>query len=48
MINFGIDKELEQLDIARMTPLEALNVLAELKEKLQLFSKENRKFLETD
>jgi len=43
-----IHKELEQLDIARMTPLEALNVLAELKEKLQLFTKENKKYLEAD
>lgn len=43
-----IHKELENLNIARMTPLEALNVLAELKEKLQLFSKENKKYLDTD
>jgi DNA mismatch repair protein MutS len=43
-----IHKELESLDIARMTPLEALNVLAELKEKLQLFTKENKKYLEAD
>jgi len=31
-----------------MTPLEALNFLAELKEKLLLFTKENRKYLEAD
>jgi DNA mismatch repair protein MutS len=43
-----IHKELEQVDIARMTPLEALNMLAELKEKLQLFTKENKKYLEAD
>lgn len=43
-----IHKELENLDIARMTPLEALNILAELKEKLQLFTKENKKYLEAD
>jgi DNA mismatch repair protein MutS len=42
-----IHKELEQLDISRMTPLEALNVLAELKGKLQILSKEKRKLLET-
>ncbi|HSX10034.1 MAG TPA: DNA mismatch repair protein MutS [Candidatus Saccharimonadales bacterium] len=43
-----IHKELENLDIARMTPLEALNVLADLKEKLQLFTKENKKYIEAD
>jgi hypothetical protein len=39
---------LENLDIARMTPLEALNLLAELKEKLTLFTKENKNYLEAD
>jgi DNA mismatch repair protein MutS len=43
-----IHKELEHVDIARMTPLEALNFLAELKEKLQLFTKEDKKYLEAD
>ncbi|HWY79943.1 MAG TPA: DNA mismatch repair protein MutS [Candidatus Sulfotelmatobacter sp.] len=43
-----IHKELEQLDIAQITPLEALNILAALKEKLQLFTKENIKYLEAD
>jgi len=43
-----IHKELENLDIARMTPLEALNVLANLKEKLLLVGKENEKYLESD
>ena len=43
-----IHNELEALDIAQMTPLEALNVLAKLKEKLQLFSKENKKYIEAD
>lgn len=43
-----IHKELEQLDIAQMTPLEALNVLAELKEKLRMFSKEDKKYLDAD
>lgn len=43
-----IHKELEQLDIAQMTPLQALNTLAELKEKLLLFTKENKKYLEAD
>ncbi len=48
LANHLIHKELEQLDIARMTPLDALNTLAELKEKLQLFAKENKKYLEAD
>lgn len=44
-----IHKELEKLDIANMTPLEALNILAELKEKLLLFTKEEKKkYLEAD
>jgi DNA mismatch repair protein MutS len=43
-----IHKELENVDIARMTPLEALNFLAELKEKLQLFAKEDKKYFEAD
>ncbi|HEX8932283.1 MAG TPA: DNA mismatch repair protein MutS, partial [Patescibacteria group bacterium] len=33
-----INKELETLDIANMTPLDALNKLSELKEKLKLFT----------
>jgi DNA mismatch repair protein MutS len=33
-----IHKELEHIDISRMTPLEALNKLAEMKEKLSLLS----------
>lgn len=40
-INFAdhvIHKELENLDIHQLTPLEALNKLAELKDKLKLFS----------
>ncbi len=43
-----IHKELEQLDISQMTPLEALNKLADLKEKLKLFSLENKKYLDVD
>jgi DNA mismatch repair protein MutS len=43
-----IHKELENLDIHQMTPLEALNTLAEMKEKLKLFRLENKKFLEVD
>jgi DNA mismatch repair protein MutS len=43
-----IHKELEQMDISQMTPLEALNKLAELKEKLKLFSMEKKKYMEAD
>lgn len=43
-----IHKELERIDISQMTPLEALNKLADLKEKLKLFSIENKKYLEAD
>ncbi|HRN96818.1 MAG TPA: DNA mismatch repair protein MutS, partial [Candidatus Levybacteria bacterium] len=42
-----IHKELENLDISRMTPLEALNTLAEMKEKLKL-SEENTKITHVD
>jgi len=43
-----LHKELEQLDISQMTPLEALNKLADLKEKLKLYSSSNRKELKAD
>ena len=43
-----IHKELEKIDISQMTPLEALNALAELKEKLKLFSLENKKYIDAD
>ncbi|MGH7203658.1 MAG: DNA mismatch repair protein MutS, partial [Candidatus Levyibacteriota bacterium] len=48
LVDHLIHKELEQLDISQMTPLEALNKLAELKEKLKLLSLENKKYLEAD
>lgn len=41
-------KELGNLDIHQMTPLEALNKLAELKDQFKLFQKENKKILEAD
>jgi DNA mismatch repair protein MutS len=44
-----IHQEIEKLDIAQITPLEALNLLAALKEKLALFTNEQKKnFLEID
>lgn len=43
-----LQKELENLDIGNMTPLEALNKLAEIKEKLKLFSKETRNISDAD
>ncbi len=48
IIDHLISKELEKLDISQMTPLEALNRLADLKEKLKLFRLENKKFLDAD
>jgi DNA mismatch repair protein MutS len=42
-----IHKELENLDIHRITPLEALNTLAELKEKIKVLQTQE-KFLEAD
>jgi DNA mismatch repair protein MutS len=50
-INFAdhlIQKELEHMDLSQMTPLEALNKLADLKEKLKIFSMENKKYIEAD
>ena len=38
--NYLITKELSSLDIATMTPLEALNKIAELKEKVMLLKTE--------
>ncbi len=38
LIDHVIHRELEKIDISRMTPLEALNKLAELKEKLSYIS----------
>jgi DNA mismatch repair protein MutS len=43
-----IKEELENLDIAQMTPLEALNTLAELKDKLKLLADQDTKFLKAD
>ncbi|MEK7570875.1 MAG: DNA mismatch repair protein MutS [Patescibacteria group bacterium] len=43
-----IHKELEAIDIHQLTPLEALNKLAELKDKLKLFTAKQKEFLEID
>jgi DNA mismatch repair protein MutS len=43
-----LHKELSSLDVATMTPLEALNKLAELKDKLKLLENQTDKFLEVD
>lgn len=48
IINRLIHKELENLDVANLTPLEALNKLAELKDKLKLFTEQSKTFLEKD
>ncbi len=41
-------KELEKLDIGNMTPLEALNKLADLKDKLKLLQTKEGKYFEAD
>ncbi len=43
-----LHKELEDIDIHQTTPLEALNKLAALKEKLKVFKGTQSKFLEVD
>lgn len=43
-----IHKELENMDIGNMTPLEALNKLAELKDQLKLLQRRKEKFIEAD
>lgn len=50
-VNFAdhlIHKELEHLDIANMTPLDALNKLSELKDKLKLFTMQEKELLHAD
>jgi len=41
-------KELESLDVANMTPLDALNKLAELKEKIKILQSSRKDFIEAD
>jgi DNA mismatch repair protein MutS len=41
IVDHLIHKEIESLDISTMTPLDALNRLAELKEKIKLFKQES-------
>lgn len=48
MIDHIMYKELESLDIHHMTPLDALNKLAEIKEKMKLISKREKVALEVD
>lgn len=43
-----IHKELDNIDIHQMTPLEALNKLAELKDKLKLFQMEKETMMQVD
>ncbi|HSA83414.1 MAG TPA: DNA mismatch repair protein MutS [Patescibacteria group bacterium] len=43
-----IHRELEKLDIANMTPLDALNTLSELKDKLKLFTMQEKELLHAD
>jgi DNA mismatch repair protein MutS len=48
VIDHLIHKELENLDLANMTPLDALNKLSELKDKLKLFTMQNKELLHAD
>lgn len=41
-------KELSSLDVATMTPLEALNKLAELKDKLKFLQQEKENLMKVD
>lgn len=43
-----IHKELESIDISHMTPLQALNKLAELKEKMKVLSSDEIELLQSD
>lgn len=43
-----IQKEIEHLDVGNMTPLEALNKLAELKDQIKLLQGHKNEFLEAD
>lgn len=48
LIDHLIKQELETMDIAQMTPLDALNTLADLKDKLKLLNDQDKKFLKAD
>lgn len=48
LIDHLIKQELESMDIAQMTPLDALNTLADLKDKLKLLNDHDKKFLKAD
>ncbi len=43
-----LHKELENLDIANMTPLEALNKISELKDKLKIITSQHSAFVDAD
>lgn len=48
LLSHLLQKELEKIDIANITPLEAMNKLADLKEQVKLLSTESKNFLEAD
>lgn len=43
-----LQKELQQVDIANMTPLEAMNTLAKLKEQLKMYEEQKNTYIEAD
>lgn len=48
LLSHLLQKELEKVDIANMTPIEAMNKLAELKDKIKLLSDKSNDFLKID
>jgi DNA mismatch repair protein MutS len=48
LIDHLIKQELESLDIAQMTPLDALNTLAEMKDKVKLLHDHDKTYLKAD
>lgn len=48
LIDHLLKQEIETVDIAQLTPLEALNLLAELKDKVKLLNEQDKKFIKVD
>lgn len=48
IVDHLLHKELSSLDVANMTPLEALNKLAELKDKLKIIAEQSETFIDAD
>jgi DNA mismatch repair protein MutS len=49
LVEHILEKELNKIDISQLTPLQALNILANLKDKLKIYHEQNpSSFIETD